>query len=81
MTLQVSSQSSQIKMTPVVGGFSWQSYIEESPTSGDGDTLVANRLWEQINVTRDSSDYLWYMTEYVFIYNLLAFPESIFSST
>ncbi|XP_019173472.1 PREDICTED: beta-galactosidase-like [Ipomoea nil] len=62
-TAKVSSQSSQIKMTPVVGGFSWQSYIEESPTSGDGDTLVGNRLWEQINVTRDSSDYLWYMTD------------------
>ncbi|XP_055800659.1 beta-galactosidase [Solanum dulcamara] len=62
-TARVSSQSSSIKMTPAVGGLSWQSYNEETPTADDSDTLSANGLWEQKNVTRDSSDYLWYMTD------------------
>lgn len=61
--LQVNSQSSSIKMTPAGGGLSWQSYNEETPTADDSDTLTANGLWEQKNVTRDSSDYLWYMTK------------------
>nr|6IK6_A Chain A, Beta-galactosidase [Solanum lycopersicum]6IK6_B Chain B, Beta-galactosidase [Solanum lycopersicum]6IK7_A Chain A, Beta-galactosidase [Solanum lycopersicum]6IK7_B Chain B, Beta-galactosidase [Solanum lycopersicum]6IK8_A Chain A, Beta-galactosidase [Solanum lycopersicum]6IK8_B Chain B, Beta-galactosidase [Solanum lycopersicum] len=61
-TAQVNSQSSSIKMTPAGGGLSWQSYNEETPTADDSDTLTANGLWEQKNVTRDSSDYLWYMT-------------------
>ncbi|KAJ8541883.1 hypothetical protein K7X08_016749 [Anisodus acutangulus] len=49
-------------MIPVGGGLSWQSYNEETPSPDDSDTLSANGLLEQINITRDSSDYLWYMT-------------------
>ncbi|PHT46028.1 hypothetical protein CQW23_15186 [Capsicum baccatum] len=56
--LQVSSQGSSIKLTPAGGGLSWQSYNEEIPTVDDSDTLTANGLWEQKNITRDSSDYL-----------------------
>lgn len=52
-----------MKMVPVKSGFSWQSYIEDTPTADDGESLVADGLWEQVNVTRDNSDYLWYMTE------------------
>nr|AAK40304.1 beta-galactosidase [Capsicum annuum] len=62
-TAKVSSQGSSIKMTPAGGGLSWQSYNEDTPTADDSDTLRANGLWEQRNVTRDSSDYLWYMTD------------------
>ncbi|XP_009599425.1 beta-galactosidase-like [Nicotiana tomentosiformis] len=62
-TAKVSSRSSSIKMTSTGGGLSWQSYNEETPTADDSDTLSANGLWEQKNVTRDSSDYLWYMTD------------------
>ncbi|RAL45629.1 hypothetical protein DM860_009493 [Cuscuta australis] len=62
-TAKVISKGPQIKMTPVVGGFSWQSYIEETPTSSESEMTTAKHLWEQLNVTRDSSDYLWYMTE------------------
>ncbi|CAN4094483.1 unnamed protein product [Withania somnifera] len=62
-TAQVSYQSSSIKMTPTGGGLSWQSYNEDTPTADDSDTVSANGLWEQKNVTRDSSDYLWYMTD------------------
>ncbi|XP_060209913.1 beta-galactosidase-like [Lycium barbarum] len=62
-TARVSSRSSSIKMTPTGGGLSWQSYNEETPTADNSDKLAANGLWEQKNVTRDSSDYLWYMTD------------------
>lgn len=52
-----------MKMTPVDGGFNWLSYNEEPASSSENDSITAYALWEQINVTRDSSDYLWYMTE------------------
>ncbi|KAM3233908.1 hypothetical protein P3L10_019267 [Capsicum annuum] len=42
---------------------SWQSCNEETPTVNDSDTLTTNGLWKQKNVTRDSLDYLWYMTD------------------
>ncbi|OIT39414.1 PREDICTED: beta-galactosidase-like [Nicotiana attenuata] len=62
-TARISSQSSQMMMAPVVGGLSWQSYSEETPSAEESDTLSANGLLEQINITRDCSDYLWYMTD------------------
>ena len=63
-TARVSSKSSQMKMTPVSGGaFSWQSYIEETVSADDSDTIAKNGLWEQISITRDGSDYLWYLTD------------------
>jgi hypothetical protein len=43
--------------------FDWQSYNEEPAYSSEDDSIIANALWEQINVTRDSSDYLWYLTD------------------
>ncbi|GMH04075.1 hypothetical protein Nepgr_005914 [Nepenthes gracilis] len=61
-TAKVISQSFHAKMTPV-SSFSWQSYVDETP-SADSDTLFsATGLYEQLNVTRDTSDYLWYMTD------------------
>ncbi|PIN17264.1 Beta-galactosidase [Handroanthus impetiginosus] len=62
-TARISSKSSQAKMVPVTTGLRWQSYSEETPSADDKDTLTMEGLWEQINVTRDSSDYLWYLTE------------------
>ncbi|KAK8535407.1 hypothetical protein V6N13_081542 [Hibiscus sabdariffa] len=53
---------SQPAMVPVNSSFSWQSYNEQSPTA-DQDVFVHNGLWEQIYLTRDASDYLWYMTD------------------
>lgn len=50
-------------MVPISGALSWQSYNEETPSADDSDTLAMEGLWEQTNVTRDSSDYLWYLTE------------------
>ncbi|XVE97989.1 hypothetical protein REPUB_Repub03eG0066600 [Reevesia pubescens] len=62
-TARLGAQSSQKKMVPVNSAFSWQSYNEESPSADDQDVTVNEGLWEQIYVTRDASDYLWYMTD------------------
>ncbi|XWS26700.1 hypothetical protein CRYUN_Cryun26dG0052800 [Craigia yunnanensis] len=62
-TARLGAQSSQKKMIPVNSVFSWQSYNEESPSADDQDATVNDGLWEQIYVTRDASDYLWYMTD------------------
>lgn len=42
--------------------FSWETYDEDTSTLDDSLTISANGLLEQINVTRDASDYLWYIT-------------------
>ncbi|XP_050285611.1 beta-galactosidase 1 [Quercus robur] len=63
-TARVGAQSSLMKMTrvPVHGGFSWQSYNDETTSSDDSSFTMAGLL-EQINTTRDASDYLWYSTD------------------
>ncbi|PHU12194.1 hypothetical protein BC332_19124 [Capsicum chinense] len=70
-TARISSQSSQMKMTPVGGGLSWESHTEETPSADDSDTLSTSGLWEQINVT--SSDYLWYITKYYLLKSCSSF--------
>ncbi|CAN6680858.1 unnamed protein product [Malus baccata var. baccata] len=62
-TAKVGSQSSQVQMTPVHSGFPWQSFIEETTSSDETDTTTLDGLYEQINITRDTTDYLWYMTD------------------
>ncbi|RZB55397.1 beta-galactosidase-like isoform X2 [Glycine soja] len=62
-TARLGAQSSLMKMTAVNSAFDWQSYNEEPASSNEDDSLTAYALWEQINVTRDSTDYLWYMTD------------------
>jgi len=47
---------------PVHGGLSWQAYNEDPSTYID-ESFTMVGLVEQINTTRDTSDYLWYMTE------------------
>lgn len=41
---------------------SWESYNEDTTSLDDSSTFTALGLLEQINVTRDASDYLWYIT-------------------
>lgn len=41
---------------------SWESYDEDITSLDDSSTITAPGLLEQINVTRDTSDYLWYIT-------------------
>ncbi|OIT26841.1 PREDICTED: beta-galactosidase [Nicotiana attenuata] len=61
-TARVGAQSAQMKMSPVIRGFSWQSYNEDAAFHEDNTYTVVGLL-EQINTTRDVSDYLWYMTD------------------
>ncbi|PIA43034.1 hypothetical protein AQUCO_02000465v1 [Aquilegia coerulea] len=60
-TARVGAQSSEIKMSPVWQGFPWKSYNEET-ASYDDNSITTVGLMEQINTTRDASDYLWYST-------------------
>ncbi|MBA0547685.1 hypothetical protein Golob_018832 [Gossypium lobatum] len=62
-TAKIGAHSSKKAMVPVNSAFSWQSYTEQSPTADDRKATVHNGLWEQIYLTRDASDYLWYMTD------------------
>ncbi|KAJ9183823.1 hypothetical protein P3X46_007630 [Hevea brasiliensis] len=62
-TARLGAQSTQMKMTPVGSAFSWQSYIEEAASAYTDDTTRLDGLLEQINITRDATDYLWYMTD------------------
>jgi hypothetical protein len=51
-----------MEMLPTNGIFSWESYDEDISSLDDSSTFTTAGLLEQINVTRDASDYLWYMT-------------------
>jgi len=42
----------------------WERYDEEVASLADNSLITANGLLEQINVTRDTSDYLWYITRW-----------------
>ncbi|KAF8025703.1 hypothetical protein BT93_F2515 [Corymbia citriodora subsp. variegata] len=61
-TARVGAQSAQMKMTPVDGGFSWEVYSEATAAFEDS-SFTMTGLLEQINTTRDVTDYLWYMTD------------------
>ncbi len=51
-----------MKMSPTnTHMFSWESF-EEDTSSSSATTITVSGLLEQINVTRDTSDYLWYIT-------------------
>ena len=41
---------------------SWETYDEDISSLEDSPTMTAVGLLEQINITRDSTDYLWYLT-------------------
>ncbi|CAA2956742.1 beta-galactosidase-like [Olea europaea subsp. europaea] len=62
-TARVGAQSAQMKMTPVGSQFSWQSYNEDTPPSYEDNSFTTVGLLEQINTTRDRTDYLWYTTD------------------
>ncbi|KAE9612964.1 putative beta-galactosidase [Lupinus albus] len=42
--------------------FSWESFDEDVSSMVDSSAITVSGLLEQINVTRDTSDYLWYIT-------------------
>ncbi|KAG4973393.1 hypothetical protein JHK87_030214 [Glycine soja] len=64
-TAKVGVQTSQMQMLPTnTHMFSWESFDEDISSLDDGSaiTITTSGLLEQINVTRDTSDYLWYIT-------------------
>ena len=62
-TAKVTWKTSQVQMKPVYGRLPWQSFIEETTTSDESGTTTLDGLYEQIYMTRDATDYLWYMTD------------------
>ncbi|ESW08032.1 hypothetical protein PHAVU_009G012700 [Phaseolus vulgaris] len=62
-TAKVKVQTSQVKMLPYnTKLFSWESYDEDLSSLAESSRITSPGLLEQLNVTRDSSDYLWYIT-------------------
>ncbi|XP_056693323.1 beta-galactosidase 3 isoform X2 [Spinacia oleracea] len=62
-TARVGVQTSHTQMLPANSQLSsWEIYDEDLSSLEERPTMTAVGLLEQINVTRDSSDYLWYMT-------------------
>jgi len=61
--MKVKVQTSQVKMLPYnTKLFSWESYDEDLSSLAESSRITSPGLLEQLNVTRDSSDYLWYIT-------------------
>lgn len=61
---QVGVQTSHMEMQPTKSGmFSWETFNEDLSSLEESSTFSATGLLEQINVTRDASDYLWYTTK------------------
>ncbi|KAL2497699.1 Beta-galactosidase 3 [Abeliophyllum distichum] len=62
-TAKVGVQTSQMEMLPSNAEmFSWETFNEDLSSFDDRSAFSALGLLEQINVTRDASDYLWYTT-------------------
>ncbi|KAK2446439.1 beta-galactosidase [Trifolium repens] len=61
-TAEVGAQNSVVKMLPIESRFSWQTYDEDLSSLDESSRITAVGLLEHLNVTRDTSDYLWYIT-------------------
>ncbi|EEF49462.1 beta-galactosidase, putative [Ricinus communis] len=62
-TAEVGVQPSKIQMLPTEARFlSWEALSEDISSVDDDKIGTVAGLLEQINVTRDASDYLWYTT-------------------
>ncbi|URD97752.1 beta-galactosidase [Musa troglodytarum] len=62
-TAKVGVQTSQMQMYPISAqSLMWERYDEEVASLEENSLITTTGLLEQINVTRDTTDYLWYMT-------------------
>ncbi|XP_052194669.1 beta-galactosidase 3-like [Diospyros lotus] len=62
-TAKVGYQTSDVKMLPTNAELvSWATFGEDISSAEDDSKITVSGLLEQLNVTRDTSDYLWYMT-------------------
>ncbi|KAL6212866.1 hypothetical protein ACLB2K_018081 [Fragaria x ananassa] len=61
--IKVGVPTSHVHMTPTHSRLLyWETYDEDLSSLHDSSSISTIGLLEQINVTRDTSDYLWYMT-------------------
>lgn len=63
MNQQVNAPRIHRNMVPTGTRFSWESFNEAAPSANEAGTFARNGLVEQISMTWDKSDYLWYLTE------------------
>nr|XP_043618612.1 beta-galactosidase 5-like [Erigeron canadensis] len=62
-TAMVGSKTSLINMLPTnVNRLPWQIFTEDVSSVDSGAKITQSGLLEQVSVTRDASDYLWYST-------------------
>ncbi|KMZ72883.1 Beta-galactosidase, family GH35 [Zostera marina] len=62
-TAKVGVQTSQMQMVPSgLQSLNWERYGEEISSLNENSKFSVVGLLDQINVTRDTSDYLWYIT-------------------
>ncbi|XP_010254673.1 PREDICTED: beta-galactosidase 3-like [Nelumbo nucifera] len=62
-TAKIGVQTSQMQMLPSNSKLlAWETYDEDISSLDDNSMITTVGLLEQINVTRDNSDYLWYIT-------------------
>ncbi|PSS31308.1 Beta-galactosidase [Actinidia chinensis var. chinensis] len=62
-TARLRTQTTRMQMLPTNSALlSWETYDEDISSLEDSPTMTAVGLLEQINITRDSTDYLWYLT-------------------
>ncbi|VFQ71873.1 unnamed protein product [Cuscuta campestris] len=62
-TAMVGVKTSEVQMLPAdMPTLSWETFTEDISNLDTDSKLTVNRLLEQLDVTRDSSDYLWYIT-------------------
>lgn len=68
MNVKVGSQTSGYQMMASNSKLhSWETYGEDTTALQDSSTFTTLGLVEQLNVTRDSSDYLWCTTRLVYL--------------
>lgn len=62
-TAQVGTKTSLINMLPTnVNRLAWQTFSEDVSTVDSDSKMTISGLVDQVSVTRDASDYLWYTT-------------------
>ncbi|PWA84719.1 glycoside hydrolase, family 35 [Artemisia annua] len=65
-TAQVGTKTSLINMLPTnVNRLAWQTFSEDVSTVDSDSKMTVSGLLDQVSVTRDASDYLWYTTSVV----------------
>ncbi|XP_047330591.1 beta-galactosidase-like isoform X1 [Impatiens glandulifera] len=63
-TAKVTSPRIHAQMLPITDkSFSWESYVEQVASIDDPKTFTKEGLWDQVDITWDTSDYLWYMID------------------